>query len=119
MTPLTSLTPVSWSEPGCAVVRLAGDVDHASVRYWKAVLEAVAPGARIALDLAEVRYFDSAGVALLLWQRRRATGAGGQLALAAAPAALARILRVAGIPALIPCHPDLPAALAALRAAAA
>ena len=108
---MTPLEVYAHQDRGCWVVRLQDDVDHATVPYWKGVLDLLPRGARVALDLDAVRYVDSAGIALLLWLRRRGADAGGQLALARAPRFLDRIFRVAGIPTLIPCYPDLRAAV--------
>jgi anti-anti-sigma factor len=101
-------------ERGCWVVRLQDDVDHATVPYWKGILDLLPRNARVVVDLDAVRYVDSAGIALLLWLRRRATNGSGQLALARGPHFLERIFRVAGIPALIPSYLDPGAAVEAL-----
>lgn len=110
---MTPLDVHATQDRGCWVVRLQDDIDHATVPYWKSVLDLLSRDARVTLDLDAVRYVDSAGIALLLWLRRR-LGAGGQLALARSPKFLDRIFGVAGIPSLIPCYPDLNAALDAL-----
>ena len=111
---MTPLDVHATQDRGCWVVRLQDDIDHATVPYWKSVLDLLPRDARVTLDLDAVRYVDSAGIALLLWLRRRLGGAGGQLALARSPKFLDRIFRVAGIPSLIPCYPDLNAAVDAL-----
>lgn len=108
---MTPLEIHAYQEGDCWVVRLEDDVDHATVPYWKNVLDLLGRGSRVAVDLDAVRYLDSAGIALLLWLRRRVADSGGQLALARTPHFLERIFRVAGIPMLIPCHPDLPTAI--------
>jgi anti-anti-sigma factor len=111
---MTHLEVHASQERGCWIVRLQDDVDHATVPYWKGVLDLLPRSARVAVDLEAVRYVDSAGIALLLWLRRRVADASGAMALARAPHFLERIFRVAGIPTLIPCYADLPAAVAAL-----
>lgn len=111
---MTALDVHATQERGCWVVRLQDDIDHATVPYWKSVLDLLSRDARVALDLDAVRYVDSAGIALLLWLRRRLSAAGGQLALARSPKFLDRIFRVAGIPSLIPCYAELQAAMEAL-----
>ncbi len=114
-------TPLGYhahEERGCWIVCLEDDVDHATVPYWKQVLDGLAGGARVAIDLRAVRYLDSAGIALLLWLRRHLVDRQGSLALVHGPRFLDRILRIAGIPSLIPCFPDVPAALDGLGRAA-
>src|SRR5262249_25776159 len=110
---MTPLEVHAIRDRGCWVVRLQDDIDHATVPYWKSVLDLLGRDARVALDLDAVRYVDSAGIALLLWLMRRLTGR-AQLALARSPHFLNRIFQVAGIPALIPCYADLMAALDAI-----
>jgi anti-anti-sigma factor len=116
---MTPLEVHAYQERGCWIVRLQDDVDHATVPYWKGVLDLLPPGVRLALDLDAVRYVDSAGIALLLWLRRRSTDTSGKVVLARAPNYLERIFRVAGIPTLIPCFADLAAALDSLGPAGA
>jgi anti-anti-sigma factor len=104
---MTALELHARQERGCWIVCLQDDVDHATVPYWKGVLDLLPREARVVVDLDAVHYVDSAGIALLLWLRRRTTNGSGQLALARGPQFLERIFRVAGIPALIPSYREL------------
>lgn len=74
MTPgaLTISTTLSGAD---AVVRVAGEVDLASVGdLTDAVTKAIPPGGNVRVDLTEVGFIDSAGIAGLNRCRRAALG---------------------------------------------
>jgi anti-sigma B factor antagonist len=69
---------------GHVVVRLHGELDVADATYVTAVLAAVAAREpEIVVDLADLAFIDSSGVAALARGRQQARQAGGDLLLAA------------------------------------
>ncbi len=91
-------TVTSAREDGSTVVRLTGDLDLAlRERASRVIAGAVRAGAPVVLDLAEVRFVDSSGVALLLQCRRSCTDAGLDLRLRAVPEQPCRILALLGL----------------------
>ncbi|MDX6738668.1 STAS domain-containing protein [Actinocorallia sp. A-T 12471] len=84
------------SEGGVAVVRPKGDVDVSTAPALRAELERmIADGTRaFVIDLADVTFLDSTGMAVFVgvWQRLR--NEGGSFALAAATRRVAEPLRL-------------------------
>src|SRR3954453_15126451 len=68
-------------------------------RELDAVLD-LHPGA-VRLDLTEVSFMDTTGVAVLLKGRRRATEHGCRLTVASSSPAIARVLEITGLTALL------------------
>ena len=114
---MSALELHGYEDRGCWVVRLQDEVDHATVPYWKGILDLLNAGCYVAVDLHAVRYIDSAGIALLVWLRRRTQETNGRLVLTRVPRFLERLLRIAGIPGLIPCYGDIATAVDSLAAA--
>jgi anti-sigma B factor antagonist len=78
---------------GHIVVALRGELDIVDAAGVAAALAAVVarePG--IVVDLADLEFIDSSGVAALAWVRKYARGAGGDLLLAAPRPEVVRIL---------------------------
>jgi anti-sigma B factor antagonist len=78
---------------GHIVVALRGELDVAAAAGVAAALAAVVarePG--IVVDLADLEFIDSSGVAALAWARKYARGAGGDLLLAAPRQEVVRVL---------------------------
>lgn len=81
-----------------ATLRVAGEVDTASVGELSAALErVVADGATdVRLDLAAVPFMDSTGLTALLVARRRLEGK-GRIVVESASSAVRRTFEVAGL----------------------
>ncbi|NUR61628.1 MAG: STAS domain-containing protein [Catenulispora sp.] len=89
-----------------ARVAVSGDVDLAAAdRLLAAVAPLIRPGAEVAVDCADVRFLDSAGLRALLELNRKAQDAGGTLALVAPSEAVSRLLELAGVAGLFTVRP--------------
>ncbi|WP_067970734.1 STAS domain-containing protein [Nocardiopsis trehalosi] len=103
--------------PAGPVVRVVGDLDYDSADLLRTAVRglAVAPGALLVLDLAELTFCDSSGITAFIAAREHARSAGGDAALAAVPHNTARILRIVGVDRILRVYPDAAAARAAPR----
>jgi anti-anti-sigma factor len=86
------------------VVALVGELDAYSAaqlrRYLHAQAAEVAAGqrsGRVVLDLAELRFIDSAGLGVLLGGTRRLSDVGGTLVLRSPPEHTARLFEMSGL----------------------
>ena len=81
-------------------VRLAGELDHHGARglmeQLDQLLERELPG-RTVLDLGELGFMDSSGIAVILRLRRRMEALGGSLVVVNIPTQAARVLETAGL----------------------
>jgi anti-sigma B factor antagonist len=83
-------------EPGADVVVVLGEVDmESSPRLLQALQHQVARSPRTVVDLAGVRYMDSAGVAVLVQGLRAAMRRGQQFVLRAPSAPVSAVLDLA------------------------
>lgn len=107
---------VQHPRPGLAIAMVVGDVDvQTAPTLHSEALEIIQHGhPRLALDLAQVGFCDSAGLSALirLWHAARA--AGGSLSLAAVPDRLMRMLTLTGVDSLVPIHATAADAAAAM-----
>ncbi|WP_447002218.1 STAS domain-containing protein [Saccharothrix isguenensis] len=104
---------------GIALVRVSGSLDAAAQRPVTAALDDVfdtGPGA-IVLDLSEVDFLGSAGIALLVNTRHRAARQGIPFAVVADNHRVLRPLRMSQVDTALPLHPTVRAAVAAVRLA--
>lgn len=85
------------------VLHLAGVLDQAAAPALDRAARAL-PGSRVVLDLANLRYASSAGIAALIALHRRLRAAGGILVLARPSEALAEMFLVLNLGSLIPVH---------------
>ena len=93
------------------VVRLTGSVDlEHSPKVRKTLLEAVAGGRDVFVDLSEVTYIDSSGIACLVEALQTARGRDTDLALVSVSMQAMRVLELARLDMVFPIHPDLAAA---------
>ena len=98
--------PVSCLEMGQTLTaRIAGEVDHHAARDLMTQLgreiDAALPQS-LELDLGEVSFMDSSGIAVVLrtWKRMRELG--GEMTLRRVPPHAAKVLKAAGVDKLIP-----------------
>jgi anti-sigma B factor antagonist len=110
MTAAPSLT--ARSSDTSPTVRLGGDMDYQTATFFReGLLEEIARGRRpVGLDLSEVSFRDSAGLAVLLWAWRKVKNAGTVLALAGVPAHLQRMFALTGADAVLRMYDTVTAA---------
>ena len=106
---------------GIEVARLSGEIDLSNVADIGDALALVpshdAPG--LVIDMAGLRHVDSAGVRMLFELRRRLAQRRQHVALAVPERARVRdVLELAAVGERVSILPDVPAAVAAVRAAA-
>lgn len=96
------------------VAAVSGDIDfHTAPRLRSGGLELIEQGHhQLILDLTGVTFCDSSGLSALIGLWHAAQGAGGFLALAAAPDRLMRILTLTGLHTVLPIHKTAADALA-------
>ncbi len=81
---------------GYTLVRLRGEVDLSwSQQVRRAVLDALAGGAAVGVDLSEVSYIDSSGIAALVEGFQRARARDGRFVLVAVSDAVRAVLELA------------------------
>ena len=85
--------------PGEVTVRLSGEIDLAAREIVvRSVVERTTPDVtRVVVDLAEVTFCDSSGLAALLDLKRHARGTGASLVLRDVPHSVARLLELADV----------------------
>jgi anti-sigma B factor antagonist len=96
------------------ILHLRGELDMANTHHLRchicAVLHDRDP-ARLVLDLSELDFIDSSGLAVMLWAHFRLTGRGHLLCLAAPHAHVLRVLRVTGMHQRLHIYPTIADAL--------
>ncbi len=87
----------SRTEDGVQLVSVAGELDLATAPELRAALDAAEAGAAraIALDLSEVTFVDSTGIAVLVEYTARSRSNGDRLRILSGPA-VDRVLDVSG-----------------------
>lgn len=95
-----------------SVVRLAGDVDlEHSPDVRKSLLDAVAERRDVLVDMSEVTYIDSSGIASLIEALQTARSNGTELGLVSVSMQALRVLRLARLDLVFPIHEDLASAV--------
>lgn len=90
------------------VIRLAGDVDlEVSSQLRRALLDCLADGRDLLVDLGSVSYIDSSAIASLVEAFQRARKAGRRFALARIPETAMRVMRIAQLDRVFPILPDV------------
>ena len=88
----------SFDAEGNAVLRIAGEIDLASTAAVEArVAELCRGAAKVVVDLSDVTFMDSSGLAMLL----RTRDAIGDVAIVAASRPVGRIVQAAGLTAVL------------------
>ncbi len=83
---------------GTARLHVSGELDaHSAPEFAEAFEPAVAGGAAVEVDLTDVSFIDSSGLAALIAARQRALDLGGSLVVTAASHAAMRLFEIAGI----------------------
>ncbi|MET9226448.1 STAS domain-containing protein [Lentzea sp. NPDC003310] len=91
-------------QQGWRVLAVAGELDIDTVPVLSARLDADVTGAHAVLDLAELAFMDSTGLALVLDWHRRLAEAGGQLRIAAAQGPVRRLFELADVAQVLSLH---------------
>jgi len=101
------------------IVALDGDVDlNRAPEIRRLLLDGVARGLDVLVDLSGVTYIDSSGIASLVEALQQAGKNGTCLGLIAVSADALKVFRLARLDKVFAIHPDLRAALAAGKGAA-
>src|SRR3954453_14655747 len=92
-----------------AIVHVAGELDLATAPELEEGLHGLErEGARIVLDLSQLRFIDSTGLRLAVIEHHRATMDGFEFAIAGATGPVLEILRLTGLDIELPVAPDVP-----------
>ncbi len=98
---------------GATILRAAGELDISARSTMRAALERAVDGSEVAVvvDLTDVTFIDSTGLALLLNARRRLVRAQRGFAIACSPGRVRRTFELAGLEESLCVHGSLDAAL--------
>ncbi len=95
------------------LVRLRGEVDLSwSQQVRRAILDALGGGAKVGVELSQVSYIDSSGIAALVEGFQDARSKGRQFGLVAASASVMSVLQLARLDKVFPLFATLDAARA-------
>ena len=104
---------------GRLIVALEGDVDlNRAPEVRRSLLDCVARGLDVLVDLSGVSYIDSSGIASLVEALQEAGKKGIRLGLVAVSEDARKVFQLARLDKVFAIHPDLDAALAEGRGAA-
>ncbi len=105
-------------DQGHAIVAVAGDVDIATVtRLRERLFELAASGRTLVVDLDQVSFIDSSGLAALVGAARRAAAHGASLQVVCARPRTRQLFRLTGLDGQLPLARTLDGALQSLAAA--
>jgi len=95
------------------LVRLRGEVDLSwSQQVRRAILDALGQTGKVGVELSQVSYIDSSGIAALVEGFQNARGKGQQFGLIGASKPVMAVLQLARLDKVFPLFPDLDAARA-------
>jgi anti-sigma B factor antagonist len=95
--------------PARVVIRVAGEIDLATVPQLRQVLDAHArSGQTMVIDMREIEFIDSMGLAALVRVRHRALGRGAKLELVAPPEAVYKVFTLTRLDQLFDWVPQPP-----------
>jgi anti-sigma B factor antagonist len=107
-----ALTIEVRQEQDYAIVTAGGEIDISTViRLRERVFEMAASGHPLVVDLKQVSFIDSVGLAVLVGTANRAAAHGGSLRVACAPPKIRQLLRLTGLDGRIPLARTLDEAL--------
>ena len=94
---------------GASVVEVAGEVDaHTAPTVRDAVQAAIAPGARVIVDLRGVSFLDSTGLGVFVTALKHVREAEATLDLVITSARVLKVFELTGLDVVIPIHEELP-----------
>jgi anti-sigma B factor antagonist len=109
-----ALTVKVRHEQGCAIVAAAGEIDISTVTALRDCLfDAAVSGAPLVVDLEQVSFIDSVGLAILVGAANRAAAHGGSLRVACALPKIRQLVQLTGLDRQIPLTRTLDEALSA------
>nr|WP_225955096.1 STAS domain-containing protein [Kibdelosporangium phytohabitans] len=96
------------------VLHVAGEIDMSTAPMLAEECDQAIDSStdRVVVDLTDVTFFGSAGLAVLLDARQRGEQAGVQIRLVAGNRPVLRSIEIAGVQDMLPVYPDLAGALA-------
>lgn len=101
-------------ESGKLVAALAGEIDLENApEVRRILLECTSGGRDVLVDLSQVSYIDSSGIASLVEALQNANSGGSDLGLVAVSPQAMRVFELARLDKVFTIHPDLGTALAA------
>ncbi|MET7689143.1 STAS domain-containing protein [Streptomyces sp. NPDC005483] len=105
MSPLKITTRDAATGP---VLELCGELDYANVAELHAALAdlSLRPGQCLVLDMSGLEFCDSSGITALIAARGNAQDVQADVALAAVPPTMLRVLRIVGLDQIFTIHPD-------------
>jgi anti-sigma B factor antagonist len=106
------------TEEGIPVVSISGDIDLETSPKLREFLKPKSTKKTpcLLLDFSEVNYIDSSGLATLIEYFQVVRGFGGKLALASLSPRVKNVFEIVRLEQIFSLHPDVPSALAALKA---
>jgi anti-sigma B factor antagonist len=108
-----ALTVEVRHEQGCAIVTAAGEIDISTViPLRERLFEVAASGVPLVVDLEQVSFIDSVGLAVLVGAGKRAAAHGGTLQVACALPKIRELVRLTQLDRRIPLFHTLDEALA-------
>jgi anti-anti-sigma factor len=105
-----------FEERGVQVVALSGELDLACVGQMEVALDAARAGERplVCLDLAELQFIDSTGLATVIRTHQGLDESGGALAVVCSEGAVRRTVQTTGLLEMLTVRDSRDAAIAAL-----
>ncbi|MFF4031085.1 STAS domain-containing protein [Streptomyces sviceus] len=90
------------------VLELSGELDYANVTELHEALkgQALRAGRCLVLDMSGLEFCDSSGITALIAARGNAQAVQADVALAAVPPNILRVLRIVGLDQIFTIHPD-------------
>jgi anti-sigma B factor antagonist len=107
-------------DDGVAVLEVAGELDLSTAgQLHEGLLKSLADEADVLVDLTQVSFIDSSGIAALVGAFRSLNGSGGMSVLIAPGSQVARVFELARMGEVLPIFTDRPAAVSGLTGPAA
>lgn len=105
MSPLKITTRDDATGP---VLEMTGELDYANVSELHSVLGSLSlqKGQCLVLDMSGLEFCDSSGITALIAARGNAQAVEADVALAAVPPNILRVLRIVGLDQIFTIHPD-------------
>ena len=106
------------TEENIPIISISGDIDLESSPKLRAFLKPKSSQKtpRLLLDFGGVNYIDSSGLATLIEYFQAVQGFGGKLTLASLSPRVKNVFEIVRLEQIFSLHPDVPSALAALKA---
>jgi anti-sigma B factor antagonist len=109
------LSITSRTQKDTVTLTVTGEIDLGNAEsLYKALTDALAPGAPVIVDLTGVEFIDSRGLAALIRAHHEAGSIAGAPILVVPSDVVSRVFELAGAEAVLPVYPDQAAALAVL-----